>query len=89
MAIFAVVSLDQDIRLGGVVVREFPTSHFAVAHGHWLVAHSGTATEIGTKLGTSAGSVGQVVIYNIGGYYGYAPNPVWEWIKANWGTVGG
>jgi hypothetical protein len=82
MAIFAVVAVQYDDRLRIAVEREY-AQRVSVAHGHWLIVSPGTAQEVATKLGTPNGSVGQVIIYNVGGYFGFAPTNIWEWLKSN------
>jgi hypothetical protein len=90
MAIFAIVAYpgnSEPLRL--VLEREFLGKFFTVASGHWLVSGSGTAKDIADKLGVGDAVKVQAIIYNVGGYYGFAPTTVWEWIKANWGTSSG
>jgi hypothetical protein len=85
MAIFAVIPLDQVASngLGLIIDREFPGKNFRVALNHWLISANGTAQEISAKLGITTGQVGQAAVYNVGGYFGYAPQNTWEWLKAN------
>jgi hypothetical protein len=84
MSIFAVVALDQSPSdpLDAAIERTFPGRFFKVAQGHWLVNAAGTAQQISTELGITDGSVGVAIVYNVGGYFGYAPNPTWEWLKS-------
>jgi hypothetical protein len=72
--------------LAAVIQREFPGKNFRVGVDHWLVSANGTAQEISGKLGIATGQIGQAVVYNVGGYFGYAPQTTWEWIKSNMTT---
>jgi hypothetical protein len=83
MAIFAIIALhpNQSEPLAAAVEREFSEKFFKVAQGHWLVNAAGTAQQIAGKLDLQ-GSSGQAIVYNVGGYFGYAPHPIWEWLKS-------
>ncbi len=81
-----------DGKLGLAIQANFPGKHLILAPGQWLVAASGTAKDISDKLGITNDlpdaipivPTGQV--FSISGYFGRAPNNVWEWIAANWKT---
>jgi hypothetical protein len=92
MAIFAVIPLDPNAhaKLGAVLEKEFSGKYFSVGSDHWLLSANGTAQEISNKLGitTAPFQAGQAVVYTVGGYFGYAPQPVWEWLRINI-TLGG
>jgi len=90
MAIFALIPLEDTAatKLGEVLERDFAGKYFRVGTDHWLLSANGTTQEISAKLGITAAQVGQVIVYNIGGYFGYAPQNVWEWLKSNM-TSGG
>jgi hypothetical protein len=88
MAIFAVVPLDQTAlaALRPAIEREFHGKNFMVGFDHWLVSANATAQEVSGKLGITATTVGQAMVYNVGGYFGYAPSTTWEWLKSNMTT---
>jgi hypothetical protein len=90
MTIFAVVALDQgqSAPLHTAVNTLFKDKHFQVAVGHYLVNAVGTAQDISNQLELGTGKVGQAIVYNIAGYFGYGPNTTWEWLKANMTTGG-
>ena len=90
MAIFAVIPLDQapNAALVAAIEREFPGKNLKVGLDHWLISANGTAQEISGKLGITTAQVGQAVVYNVGGYFGYAPQNIWEWLRSNM-TAGG
>lgn len=88
MTIFAVVALDQanSVPLFNAVNQRVGGKYFQLAAGHFLVNAPGTAQDISTQLGIVSGTIGQAVVYNISGYFGYAPSTAWEWLKANMTT---
>jgi hypothetical protein len=91
MTIFAVVAIRQEdvARLASAVASLFEGKYFVVAHGHFLVnAASGTAQEIANQLKLVPEGNGQAIVYSVAGYFGYGPNTVWEWLRANM-TSGG
>lgn len=71
--------------LAGAVVRHFPQQHYDVGNGTWLVAETGTASDVSTKLGiTPEVASGSAVIMEVSSYYGRANPAIWTWVKANW-----
>jgi hypothetical protein len=85
MAIFAVIPLDQTAanNLAPIIEREFPGKNVLVKGDHWLITSGGTSQELATKLGITAGQLGEAIVYNVSGYFGYAPQSIWEWLKSN------
>lgn len=88
MTIFAVIALDQtaDNGLAGAVQSKFPGKVFQVAKGHFLINSIGTTQEISQQLGIHTGALGQTIVYSITGYFGYAQNTTWEWLRENMST---
>ena len=91
MALFAVVSLDSDsTALGAAIETHFTGKSFMVTPGHWVISTAdATAMAISEALGMRGGTLGRAVVYNVAGYYGFAPTPLWEWLKANGSPAGG
>jgi hypothetical protein len=91
MALFAVISLQSDsVALGTAIETHFAGKNFVVAPGHWVISTAdATAMAISEILGMKGGAVGRAVVYNVAGYYGFAPTPLWEWLKANGSPAGG
>lgn len=89
MAIFAVIALKQSDShlLSQAVETVYSGKNFKVAQGHYLVNATGTAQDISSTIGISSGQRGHAIVYNVAGYFGYAPNTTWEWLKANMGTA--
>jgi hypothetical protein len=85
MTIFAVVSLTPEFgaHLEGAIATKFQGKFFKAGEGHFLLNAPGTTQEIGTALNVAAGTLGHVVIYNVVGYFGFAQNQTWEWLRSN------
>jgi hypothetical protein len=85
MAIFALIPLDEaaTFKLGEVLERKFPGKYYKVGSDHWLLTANSTTQDISGALGITTAQVGQVIVYNIGGYFGYVPQNVWEWLRSN------
>jgi len=88
MTIFAVVALNQNASaaLASAVETPFNGKYFQVAAGHFLINAAGTAQDISNQLNLAGGTLGQAIVYNIAGYFGYGPNTTWEWLRANMTT---
>ena len=92
MTIFAVIkqSGTNSEKLAGAVARQFPQQHYDLGNGTWLVAETGTASDVSTKLGiTPEGAAGSAVILEVASYYGRANPAIWTWVKSNWEASGG
>lgn len=90
MAVFAIVALDApSSELETSVHKNYRDGFLKVAEGHWLISAQGTAESVGVTLGVKDGKIGRAMIYNVGGYYGWAPTNIWEWVRSNWGKSGG
>jgi hypothetical protein len=74
-----------DLRLASVILEKFQNAFMQIAPGQWLVsAKATTAQQISDQLGITDGTNGSGIVFAISGYYGRAPNNIWEWIAANW-----
>jgi len=60
----------------------YPDNHLKVGPGQWLVAGSGTAVDVSNLLGITTGVSGLAIVSLIGGYFGRAPNNIWEWMAS-------
>lgn len=91
MAIFAIVALEgfPNTKLPGVIESQYPEKFHKISDGHWLIVDGGTAQTVSQKLGLLGEDPSIAIVYNVAGYFGRAPHPVWEWLKANGGAVGG
>ena len=86
MPLFAVMGLGDATALGEKVKGMFPNDHYAVAQDKWLLFANGeTAASIAEKLGMTQSVSGIVVTF--GGYFGFAPADIWEWITAKTSQV--
>lgn len=92
MTIFAVIKQPgpNSEKLAGAVVSHFPQQHYDLGNGTWLVAETGTASDVSTKLGiTPEGEAGSAVILEVASYYGRANPAIWTWVKTNWEAKSG
>lgn len=81
MALFAIIGIRPTPALAVAVERDFEGKFALVAPDHWIVVGEGTARSISDGMGVRGGGLGNVIVYNIAGYYGYAPQNLWEWLK--------
>lgn len=91
MALFAVISLQSEsAELTAAIETHFSGKNFLVSPGHWVISTAdATAMAISDTLGMRGGGLGRAVVYNVAGYYGFAPTPLWEWLKANGSPASG
>jgi hypothetical protein len=89
MTIFAVLLPDTGdaARLEEAIGSAFPGEYLQVGAKHFLVSANGTAVEVSNKIGiTKPGdpstTVGSAIVFATSSYFGRAPTPVWDWIKA-------
>ena len=82
MAQFLVVGEDEDDgKLGHAVAQGYPDNYIKAWTGAYLVSdESAVAQQVSAKLGVVGGGIGRVLIVTIGGYAGWAPKTVWEWL---------
>ena len=60
-------------------------SYIQAHEGQWFVSFKGTSKELSDLLGIPGSNGGQTgVVVAVSGYYGFAPNDVWEFIAAHW-----
>ncbi len=85
MAIFLVLPKTAEAQeaIAPRIAEQFPRDSLALASGDWLLSASATSKEISESLGiTGPGARGpSAIVFSIAGYYGRAPNEVWEWMK--------
>jgi hypothetical protein len=88
MTIFALLMPLPQPPLEEAIKREFPNDHYAINDTQWLISASGTVIDVSAKIGIadpkmpSAPATGNGVIFATSSYYGRAPQPIWDWIKA-------
>jgi hypothetical protein len=85
MAVFAIVSLRNDLQLDEIIARVYWKESLRVSPSHWLVIDKGTPREVAERLGINAGH-GEAIIYNVSSCSGRAPNSVWEWLQSRWNS---
>lgn len=88
MTIFAVLLPDNaDVpRLEKAIGAAFDGNYLKVGEKQFLVsAASSTAVEVSNKIGITGESStfpGSAIVFATSSYFGRAPTPVWDWIKA-------
>ena len=88
MTIFAILMPTAQPALAERIKSTFPSDHYHLNDTQWLISAQGTAMEITTKLGIAdpnnlaLQATGLAVVFATSSYYGRAPQPVWDWIKA-------
>jgi hypothetical protein len=97
MPLFIVATSNEetDPVLKGRIAEQFPSTHYELGRGQWLVSFNGTAKEVFTKLSPESGqsSTGQsstsqipsTIVFGIAGYWGVASRDMWEWMTAKLG----
>jgi hypothetical protein len=88
MTIFAILMQSEQPSIAAKILSAFPTDHYHLSDTQWLISSQGTVMDISTKLGIadpnnlSLPSTGSAIIFATSSYYGRAPQPIWDWIKA-------
>jgi hypothetical protein len=84
MTVFAIMNVANPAAMSNALQAHFPDDHIKISANEFLVAARGqTARNISDKLGvTEASTIGSAIIFTTSGYYGRAPNNVWEWVSA-------
>lgn len=86
MIVYSIIAVAPAPGLDAAIKAAFPNNWLQVTPTFWLVAGTGTAQEVSNKIGiTPPGrtpDLGTAVVFATAGYYGRAPNNIWEWIKA-------
>ena len=82
MALFAIMAPSEFPALAAQLQLHYPDNHLKVGPGQWLVAGVGTAIDVSNQLGITTGQSGLAIVCLIGGYFGRAPNNIWEWMAA-------
>lgn len=81
-ALFAVMATSDAQKLETTIRAQFPSDHYKIADGTWIIAANGTSKELSDKLGISSGSSSNGIVVRFTNYFGRAPNDLWEWIAS-------
>jgi hypothetical protein len=88
MAIFSVATVHPvvDALLRSRITEHFPTDHFEIGRGQWLVSFNGTAKALFEQLAQGdQQAINGTTVFSVGGYYGLASVAMWEWIATKLG----
>src|SRR5207302_2353856 len=87
MTIFILASrhANNDATLKERITERFPDDYYFIGRGQWLVAFNGTAQALYSKLISAADqdtlpTPGGIIVFGVGGYYGFASRDMWEWM---------
>jgi hypothetical protein len=91
MALYLIVALGNSAPvIDAAVAQKMGASAYKIENGKW-VAHSTaqTSKEVSDAIGISSDNpatamVASAVVVAVRGYYGRAPNTLWEWMAANY-----
>lgn len=95
MTIFVVIPKTPSAALDDRVVVEFPDDSQRLDSGAWLISSAGTTQSVSKALGiTEADGARKLpisaIVFATVGYWGRAPNTIWEWLKSKIeGAAGG
>jgi|KBSMisStaDraftv2_1062788.scaffolds.fasta_scaffold04396_6 hypothetical protein len=88
MTIFAILLPTPNPRLAEAIERNYPGDWLSLNETQFLVSSSGTAMQVSAKIGIADPNdrqkppIGTAVVFATTAYYGRAPTPVWDWVKA-------
>jgi hypothetical protein len=81
MAVFAVFSPPDEVRIDDAIPDVFPNAFYKVAAGQFLVSvNKMTARQIAEKLGAYSAAVGRVLVVRGDSYAGWHSKNLWEWV---------
>ena len=82
MTVFAVIAPEANPALNTAIKRDFPR-HLEFAAGQFVVAADGlTAAQVFDKIDPKS-ELGFVVVFTVGGFWGFHRKDLWEWLRAN------
>lgn len=82
MNIFVVVSLHPNLALQAKIHQTFPGDALNVSDAATLIASTGTAQDVSTRIGLVSGEFNSAIVIGMSTYHGRAPVNIWDWIKA-------
>lgn len=88
MTIFAILLPSPQPKLAEAIVAAYPNNYLKITDTQWLVSGGGTVIEVTAKIGVYDPKQpdnpvsGSAIVISMSAYYGRAPTPVWDWIKA-------
>jgi hypothetical protein len=88
MTIFAILLPAPNQILADSIKAAYPDNWLALNDTQFLVSAPGTAIDVSKNIGVAdpldrqKPPIGSAIIFVTSSYYGRAPTPVWDWIKA-------
>ncbi len=86
MALFVAIAPDiskADV-LQQTIQEKYPGENLVISPNAWIISAAGIAKNVSDSLIGSPPQPGapQLVVLAVSGYFGFAPNTVWEWIAS-------
>src|SRR5216684_3426643 len=73
------------------IAELFPSDHYEIGRGQWLVFFPGTAQELYVKLAPPADDnpypLTGTTVFGISGYFGVASRDMWDWMATKLKTA--
>jgi hypothetical protein len=91
MPVFTVATKyeENDEQLKDRITELFPSDHYEVGRGQWLVSFTGTAKELYLKIAPATEETPYTIkgttVFGIGGYFGVTSRDMWEWMATKLG----
>lgn len=83
MSIFYISAFDgADLTKRALEEKSLP--HIQAHDNQWVVSYKGTSKELSDLIGISTSNGQAGIVVTMSGYYGLAPNDIWEFIAAHW-----
>jgi hypothetical protein len=95
MTIFTILLPASNPVIADAIKAAYPDDWLAINQNgtQFLVSAAGTAMQVSAKIGVAdpndrqKPAIGSAIIFATTSYYGRAPTPVWDWIKAKLETA--
>lgn len=71
----------QRATLASELRARFGNACYQLPNGQWLVSYDGTSKQFSDAFDLSSGRCGSLIVFLIGGYWGYSSKEVWEWLS--------
>jgi hypothetical protein len=82
MSIFVILRVSEPEKLKATIADVYPSDHIDLGSNEWMISDRGTAEDVSNKSKISDASNGLAIVVGVAGYFGRAPTPVWDWMKA-------
>jgi hypothetical protein len=84
MAVFIIIPTPPDAQIKQSLETKLAGKFYQMPKGEFIVSFAGTSKDLSDLLGITDGTAGTAMVASISGYFGRAPNEMWEWLKQHW-----